>query len=103
MRNHQPGDPGPAKQSGHRTWTAVVTVPGYALMAAAFSERDEHDDQIMQAAHEALNLMRKSGADSGRIDLFRDTEGLGTEWVEWRTVTVDERGLVVSANQLTDF
>jgi hypothetical protein len=91
------------RKHNHRTWTAVVTVPGYAPMAATPSDRDEHDDQIMQAAHEAVALMRKSGADSGRIDLFRDTEGLGNEWAEWRAVTVDERGLVVSANQLTEF
>ena len=91
-----------AEQTGRRTWTAFVAVDGYARMVATPSARDEHDDQIMAAAHDAVRLMRSGGASSGRIDLFRDTEGPGTGWVEWRIVTVDERGLVVSANQLAE-
>lgn len=93
---------GPA-QDARRTWTAVITVAGYAPIAAGWSEHDDHDDQILGAAHEALRLMRNSGADVGIINLFRDTDGLGNEYVEQRTVTVDERGIVVSANKLAEF
>jgi hypothetical protein len=70
-------------------------------MLAAQSARDEHDDQIMQAAHDALRLMRSSRAEIGLIDLFQDTGGeYGNRHVERRTVSVDERGIVVSANML---
>jgi hypothetical protein len=93
----------PAERAVSRTWTACVTVEGYARMVATLSARDNHDDQIMAAAHDAIRLMRSGGASSGRIDLFRATDGLGTEWVGWRIVTADERGLVVSANQLAEF
>ena len=85
-----------------RTWTAVITVDGYVQMLAARSERDDHDDQIMAAAHDAARLMRSTGAEYGQIDLFRHTQGVGDELVEWRTVTFDQRGLVVSANQMTE-
>jgi hypothetical protein len=68
-------------------------------MLAAQSARDEHDDQIMQAAHDALRLMRANGAEAGLIDLFQDTGGeYGNRHVERRTVSYDERGIVVSAN-----
>jgi hypothetical protein len=82
----------------HRTWTAVITVEGYNPMSATWSERDQHDDQIMHAAHEALRLMRASGAAVGLIDLFQDSPETGIQHVEQRTVTVDERGIVVSQN-----
>ncbi len=71
-------------------------------MRAPRSERDDHDDQIMAAAHEAARLMRRTGADYGQIDLIRHTAGVGDEFVEWRTVTFDQRGLVVSENQTTE-
>jgi hypothetical protein len=90
-----------AAHAEHRTWTAVVTVPGYVPVMAARSDRDAHDDQIMAAAHEAVRLMRASGTErgTGMIDLFRDTEGLGNESVEQRSVHIDEQGrLVVSAD-----
>jgi hypothetical protein len=83
-----------------RRWTAVVTVAGYGPMAGSFSEHDRHDDQIMHAAHEALRLMRGSGATFGVIDLFENTEEHGNQRVEQRTVQVDQRGIVVSANLL---
>jgi hypothetical protein len=68
-------------------------------MLAAQSARDEHDDQIMQAAHDALRLMRANGAEVGLIDLFQDTGGeYGNRLVERRAVSVDERGIVVSAD-----
>jgi hypothetical protein len=68
-------------------------------MLAAQSARDEHDDQIMQAAHDALRLMRGNGAEVALIDLFQDTGGeYGNRHVERRTVSFDERGIVVSAN-----
>ena len=87
-------------QDRHRVWTAVVSVPGYYPMVAAQSDRDEHDDQVMRAAHDALRLMRASGADVGVIDLFQDTGGeCGNRYVERRTVSFDERGIVVSANK----
>ena len=82
----------------HRTWTAVITVEGYFPMSATWSERDRHDDQIMQAAHEALRLMRTNGAEVGLIDLFRDTPETGNQHVEHRAVSVDQRGIVVSQN-----
>lgn len=70
-------------------------------MLAAQSARDEHDDQIMQAAHDALRLMRAHGAEVGLIDLFQDTGGEhGNFHVERRTVSFDERGIVVSADTL---
>jgi hypothetical protein len=52
----------------------------------------------MHAAHEALRLMRRSGAAFGVIDLFENTEERGSQRVEQRTVRVDQRGIVVSAN-----
>jgi hypothetical protein len=55
-------------------WTAVISVPGYSPMSATWSEHDQHDDQILHAAHEALRLMRKSGAQFGVIDLFQNTD-----------------------------
>jgi hypothetical protein len=77
----------------------VVTVPPYYTMVAAQSDRDEHDDQVMQAAHDALRLMRASGTEIGVIDVFQDTGGeCGNRHVERRTVSFDERGIVVSAN-----
>lgn len=84
-----------------RTGTAAITVSGYNTMADTMSARDDHDDQIMQAAHEALRLMRSVGADVGYIDLFKYTEESGSQPVEQRTVGYDERGIVVSANLLT--
>jgi hypothetical protein len=74
MRQKRPGWRRTAKGEEHRTWTACVTAEGYARMAATPSERDEHDDQIMQAAHDAVRLMGSSGAESGRIDLLPNTE-----------------------------
>jgi hypothetical protein len=41
-------------------------------MAATWSERDLRGDQIVQAAHDALRLMRSAGAQVGLIDLFKD-------------------------------
>lgn len=67
-------------------------------MASSFSEQDRHDDQIMHAAHEALRLMRRSGAAFGVIDLFENTGERGNQRVEQRTVRADQRGIVVSAN-----
>lgn len=69
-------------------------------MASSFSEHDEHDDQIMHAAHEAVRLMRRSGVNLGVIDLFENTEERGNQRVEQRTVRFEQRGLVVSANLL---
>ena len=89
-------------RAGPRTWTALITVDGSVQMPSARSERDDHDDQIMAAAHDAARLMRRTGADYGQIDLLRHTPGAGDEFVEWRTVTFDQRGLVVSANQMTE-
>jgi hypothetical protein len=89
-------------RSRPRTWTALVTVDGYVQMPTARSERDDHDDQIMAAANEAARLMRRTGAGYGQIDLFRHTQGVGDEFVEWRTVTFDQRGLVVSENQMAE-
>ncbi len=85
----------------HRTWTAVITVAGYNPMPASWSERDCHDDQIMQAAHDALRLMRSNGAQFGVIDLFQDSPETGNQHAEHRTVTVDQRGIVVSQNLTT--
>jgi hypothetical protein len=85
-----------APQKAHRTWTAVVTVEGYNPMPATWSGRDLHDDQIMQAAHDALRLMRSSGAQVGLIDLFKDTSESGNQHVERRSVSYDQRGIVVS-------
>jgi hypothetical protein len=91
--------PEAADRDRRRVWTAVVTVRGYAPMAATWSERDDHDGQIMQAAHDAVRLMRSSGAQSGQIDLFRSTgDDHLDEHVECRSVSFDERGLVVSEN-----
>jgi hypothetical protein len=88
-----------ADRDRRRVWTAVVTVRGYAPMAATWSEHDEHDSQIMQAAHDAVRLMRSSGAEFGMIDLFRSTgDDYLDEHVERRRVSFDERGLVVSAD-----
>jgi hypothetical protein len=85
-----------------RTWTARITVDGYVALPAARSERDEHDDQIMAAAHDAARLMRRTGAEHGEIHLLRRSPSAGDELVEWRIVTFDQRGLVVSENQRTD-
>jgi hypothetical protein len=63
-----------AVDSPHRVWTAVISVPGYSPTSATWSEHDQHDDQILHAAHEAVRLMRKSGAPFGVIDLFKNTE-----------------------------
>jgi hypothetical protein len=63
-----------AVDSPHRVWTAVISVPGYSPTSATWSEHDQHDDQILHAAHEAVRLMRKSGAQFGVIDLFQNTE-----------------------------
>lgn len=53
---------------------------------------------MMQAAHEAVRLMRSSGAEFGPIDLFRSTGGgHPDEHIERRSVSFDERGPVVSA------
>jgi hypothetical protein len=82
----------------HRVWTAVVTVEGYTPMPAAWSEHDRLDDQIMQAAHDALRLMRTNDSQLGPIDLFQDSPETGNRHVEHRTVTVDQRGIVVSQN-----
>jgi hypothetical protein len=87
-----------AAHKSHRTWTAVITVAGYNPMPATWSERDLHDDQIMQAAHDALRLMRENGAEVGLIDLFQDTGESGNQFVEHRTVSFDQRGIVVSKN-----
>jgi len=81
-----------------RIWTAVISVEGYNPMPATWSEKDAHDDQIMQAAHDALRLMRTNAGQVGLIDLFRDSPETGNQHVERRTVTVDERGIVVSQN-----
>jgi len=81
-----------------RTWTAVITVDGFSPMAATWSDADQHDDQIMQAAHDALRLMRMNGAQLGVIDLF-EAGGAGPQLVERRTVSYSEDGIVVSANQ----
>jgi hypothetical protein len=81
-----------------RRWTAVISVAGYHPMVSSVSELDQHDDQIMHAVHEALRLMRRSGAAFGVIDLFENTEERGNQRVEQRTVRVDQRGIVVSAN-----
>lgn len=88
-----------AVHGSHRIWTAVITVPGYNPMAAAWSEHDQHDDQIVHAAHEAVRLMRKHGAQFAVIDLFQNTEEHGYEHVEHRIVSFDERGMVISANR----
>jgi hypothetical protein len=90
-----------ASQKLRRTWTAVITVAGYNPMPATWSDRDLHDDQIMQAAHDALHLMRSSGAQVGLIDLFKDTAESGNQYVEHRTVSYDQRSIVVSPNLLT--
>jgi hypothetical protein len=71
----------------------------YRPMSATWSEHYQHDDQILHAAHEALRLMHKSGAQFGVIDLFQNTEEHGNEHVEQRTVRFDERGIVVSADR----
>jgi hypothetical protein len=95
-----PADTG-ANVSRHkpdRVWTAVISVEGYTSMPATWSEKDAHDDQIMQAAHDALRLMRTNGEQVGFIDLFRDSPETGNQHVEQRRVTVDERGIVVSEN-----
>jgi hypothetical protein len=84
-----------------RVWTAVITVEGYNPMPATWSEKDDHDDQIMRAAHDALRLMRSNGAQIGLIDLFRDSPETGNQHVERRAVTVDQRGIVVSQNLRT--
>jgi hypothetical protein len=89
-------------RSQRRTWTAVVTVQGHASMAAAWSDRDDHDSQIMQAAHDALRLMAASGAAVGVIDLFRNTGAEHDDHVERRTVSVDRRGIVVSADLMPE-
>ena len=57
-----------ASRKPHRAWTAVITVAGYNPMAATLSERDLRDDQIMQAAHDALRLMRSAGAQVGLVE-----------------------------------
>jgi hypothetical protein len=40
-------------------------------MCHARSERDAHDDQIMAAAHDAAQLIHRTGAERGEIHLFR--------------------------------
>jgi hypothetical protein len=85
-----------AARSAHRTWTAVITVAGYSAMMAAWSEHDEHDDQLLHAAHEALRLMAASGAQVGGIDLFKNSEENGNVRYAFHTVSFDERGTVVS-------
>jgi hypothetical protein len=92
----------PSRLAGPRIWTAFYSVDGYIEMAATRSERDDHDEQIMAAARDVLRLMRRTGAEYGLIYLFRYTVGGGDEFVERRTVTMDERGLVVSANEKTE-
>lgn len=52
----------------------------------------------MAAAHEAVRLMRSSGAEVGYLDLFQDSDEAGSQHVEHRSVSFDRRGLVVSAN-----
>jgi hypothetical protein len=89
-----------AVDSPHRVWTAVISVPGYSPTSATWSEHDQHDDQILHAAHEAVRLMRKSGAQFGVIDLFQNTEENGNQHVEQRTISFDERGMVISANRV---
>ena len=89
-------------RSQRRIWTAVVTVQGFASMAAAWSDRDDHDSQIMQAAHDALRLMGESGAAIGVIDLFRSRGAEHDDHVERRTVSVDQRGIVVSADLMPE-
>jgi hypothetical protein len=43
---------------------------------------------------------RKSGAQFGVIDLFQNTEENGNQHVEQRTISFDERGMVISANRV---
>jgi hypothetical protein len=93
---------GSRRAAGPRIWTALITVDGYVQMPSARSETDDHDDQIMAAAHDAARLMRRTGADYGEIHLFRRVSSVEDELVEWRTVTFEERGLVVSENQKTE-
>ena len=45
--------------------------------------------------------MRSSGAQVGLIDLFEDSAESGNQYVEHRTVSYDQRGIVVSPNLLT--
>jgi hypothetical protein len=90
-----------AAQKPHRTRAAVITVAGYNPMPATWSDRDLHDDQIMQAAHDALRLMRENGAEAGLIDLFQDSGESGSQHVEHRTVSFDQHGIVVSQNMET--
>jgi hypothetical protein len=80
-----------------RTWTAVITVDGYSPMVAAWSEQDGHDEQLLDAAHEALQLMRRSGVRIGGIDLFEDTEQGGNAHFAHHTVRIEERRIVISA------
>jgi hypothetical protein len=42
--------------------------------------------------------MRSNGAQVGLIDLFKDTSEPGNQHVERRTVSYDQRGIVVSPN-----
>jgi hypothetical protein len=85
-------------ETRHRIWTAVITVDGYNPMSSTWSENDCHDDQIIQAAHDAIRLMRINGARVGLVDLYQDSPDSGNQHVEQRTVTVDDRGIVVSQN-----
>jgi hypothetical protein len=85
-----------------RTWTAVITVEGYNPMPASWNEADQHDDQIMQAAHDALRLMRKNGASVGIIDLFQDADESSSRHVERRTVRFGQDRIVVSAKLATE-
>ncbi len=88
-----------AARGARRTWTAVITVAGYGPMMAAWSETDEHDDQLLHAAHEALRLMATSGAQVGGIDLFRNREENGNVHYAFHTISFDERGIVISAGR----
>jgi hypothetical protein len=85
--------------SEHRTWTAVITVRGYSPMAANWSEHDAHDDQLLHTAHEALRLMRASGVQVGGVDLFKNTAADGNVHFAFHTVSIDERGIVISSAQ----
>ncbi len=52
----------------------------------------------MQAAHDALELMRARGVEVGLIDVFQDTPEAGNQRIDRRGVTVGQRGIVVSAS-----
>jgi hypothetical protein len=81
----------------HRTWTAVITVDGHSPLVATWSEQDQHDEQLLDAVNEALRLMRRSDVQTGGIDLFQDTAQDGNAHFAHHTVSIDERGIIVSA------